>query len=75
MITHFFNPPRYMRLLELVASPETQSEFVKGIGQFADQRLGKGCVKCKDTPGSIANRIGFKLASLFILINPGVISC
>ena len=58
MITHFFNPPRYMRLLELVASSETQSELVKGIGQFADKSLGKGCVTCKDTPGFIANRIG-----------------
>ena len=58
IITHFFNPPRYMRLLELVAGPKTHPEFVDAVSQFADHRLGKGCVMCKDTPGFIANRIG-----------------
>jgi 3-hydroxyacyl-CoA dehydrogenase len=58
MITHFFNPPRYMRLLELVSSPATEPSFVDSISQFADIKLGKNCVTCKDTPGFIGNRIG-----------------
>ncbi|MEQ1557363.1 MAG: 3-hydroxyacyl-CoA dehydrogenase NAD-binding domain-containing protein [Methyloglobulus sp.] len=58
MITHFFNPPRYMRLLELVSSPATDPTFVKAVSQFADIKLGKNCVICKDTPGFIGNRIG-----------------
>ncbi|HEY9348866.1 MAG TPA: 3-hydroxyacyl-CoA dehydrogenase family protein, partial [Inquilinus sp.] len=58
LITHFFNPPRYMRLLELVTGPETDPALVADIRSFADLRLGKGVVDCKDTPGFIANRIG-----------------
>jgi len=58
MITHFFNPPRYMRLLELVSSPATAPTFVEAVSQFADIKLGKNCVICKDTPGFIGNRIG-----------------
>ena len=58
MITHFFNPPRYMRLLELVSSPNTNAKFIDTIRNFADIKLGKGCVECKDTTGFIANRIG-----------------
>lgn len=58
MITHFFNPPRYMRLLELVVSPELDQELFATVRDFADIKLGKGCVLCKDTPGFIANRIG-----------------
>ncbi|HLY55162.1 MAG TPA: 3-hydroxyacyl-CoA dehydrogenase NAD-binding domain-containing protein [Stellaceae bacterium] len=58
VITHFFNPPRYMRLLELVAGPETRAEAVAEASQFFDHRLGKGVVLCKDRPGFIANRIG-----------------
>ena len=58
MITHFFNPPRYMRLLELVSSSNTQPKFIETIRNFADIKLGKGCVECKDTTGFIANRIG-----------------
>lgn len=58
MITHFFNPPRYMRLLELVAPPELDQDLLKAVSSFADIQLGKGCVLCKDTPGFIANRIG-----------------
>ncbi len=58
MITHFFNPPRYMRLLELVSSTATDSTFVEAVSQFADSKLGKNCVTCKDTPGFIGNRIG-----------------
>lgn len=58
MITHFFNPPRYMRLLELVAGPETDQAALARIEDFCDRALGKGVVPCKDTPGFIANRIG-----------------
>ncbi len=58
LVTHFFNPPRYMRLLEVVAGKETRPEAVETIRAFADHRLGKSVVDCKDTPGFIANRIG-----------------
>ncbi len=58
LITHWFNPPRYMRLLEVVASPETDPELVARVGAFCDHRLGKTVVRAKDTPGFIANRIG-----------------
>ncbi|WP_305907829.1 3-hydroxyacyl-CoA dehydrogenase NAD-binding domain-containing protein [Methylomarinum sp. Ch1-1] len=58
LITHFFNPPRYMRLLELVTSSDLAPEALDRIRVFADQKLGKGCVLCHDTPGFIANRIG-----------------
>lgn len=57
-ITHFFNPPRYMRLLEIVAGEKTRPEAVAALEDFADRALGKGVVRCKDTPGFIANRIG-----------------
>ena len=57
-ITHFFNPPRYMRLLEVVRGPKTRPDLVERLREFADRRLGKGVVECKDTPGFIANRIG-----------------
>ena len=58
MITHFFNPPRYMRLLELVSSSVTQITIIKAVKKFAEIKLGKSCVECKDTTGFIANRIG-----------------
>ncbi|MGO1117302.1 3-hydroxyacyl-CoA dehydrogenase NAD-binding domain-containing protein [Rhodovibrionaceae bacterium A322] len=58
MITHFFNPPRYMRLLEVVPGPDTRQELFDVLSDFADRVLGKGVVECKDTPGFIANRIG-----------------
>jgi 3-hydroxyacyl-CoA dehydrogenase len=58
LITHFFNPPRYMRLMELVTGPETRADAVAAVAQVCDRRLGKGVVRCKDTPGFIANRIG-----------------
>jgi 3-hydroxyacyl-CoA dehydrogenase len=57
IITHFFNPPRYMRLLEIVPG-EAAPETVAPLRDFADRRLGKGVVVTKDTPGFIANRIG-----------------
>ncbi|MEE9251251.1 MAG: 3-hydroxyacyl-CoA dehydrogenase family protein, partial [Alphaproteobacteria bacterium] len=58
LITHFFNPPRYMRLLEVVAGEKTRAEALQAVRRFADLALGKGVVDCKDTPGFIANRIG-----------------
>ena len=58
LITHFFNPPRYMRLLEIVAGPRTREVAVKAVVEFADVGLGKGIVTCNDTPGFVANRIG-----------------
>lgn len=58
LITHFFNPPRYMRLLEIVAGPETRPEAVEAVATFADWKLGKSVVLCKDSPGFIANRLG-----------------
>jgi 3-hydroxyacyl-CoA dehydrogenase len=56
--THFFNPPRYMRLVEIIATPEADPEAVEAISQFADLRLGKEVVFARDTPNFIANRIG-----------------
>ncbi|OQX04343.1 MAG: 3-hydroxyacyl-CoA dehydrogenase [Thiothrix lacustris] len=58
MITHFFNPPRYMRLLEIVSSTQTDEDAVAKISHFCDHKLGKGVVTANDTPGFIANRIG-----------------
>ena len=58
LITHFFNPPRYMRLLEIVAGPETAPETVAAVAGFADVALGKSVVRCEDSPGFIANRLG-----------------
>ena len=58
LITHFFNPPRYMRLLELVAGASTRPEAADEVRSFCDRALGKGVVECKDTPGFIGNRIG-----------------
>ncbi|WP_041795767.1 3-hydroxyacyl-CoA dehydrogenase/enoyl-CoA hydratase family protein [Pararhodospirillum photometricum] len=58
LITHFFNPPRYMRLLEVVSGPATRPEAVEAVSRFADVRLGKSVVPCKDRPGFIANRLG-----------------
>ncbi len=56
--THFFNPPRYLRLLEIIPTPTTDPAVVERISQFADRRLGKGVVLAKDTPNFIANHIG-----------------
>ena len=56
--THFFNPPRYLHLVEVIPGAETDPAVVSFAGQFLDLRLGKGVVPCKDTPNFIANRIG-----------------
>src|SRR5690348_12227821 len=56
--THFFNPPRYMRLLEIIPTPEAEPAAIAAISHFCDLHLGKGIVVAKDTPNFIANRIG-----------------
>jgi 3-hydroxyacyl-CoA dehydrogenase len=56
--THFFNPPRYMRLLEIIPTPEADKAAIDAIAHFCDIRLGKGVVIAKDTPNFIGNRIG-----------------
>jgi len=58
LITHFFNPPRYMRLLEIVTGGETDPKIAAMVEGFADRAMGKSIVHAKDTPGFIANRIG-----------------
>ncbi len=58
VITHFFNPPRYMRLLEVVGGEKSRPEALEAVSRFADVRLGKSVVRCKDRPGFIANRLG-----------------
>lgn len=58
VITHFFNPPRYMRLLEVVGGAKTRPEALASVSRFADISLGKSVVRCKDRPGFIANRLG-----------------
>jgi 3-hydroxyacyl-CoA dehydrogenase len=55
--THFFNPPRYMKLLEVIPTGETNPEITDFVRDFAERRLGKGVVICKDTPNFIANRL------------------
>jgi 3-hydroxyacyl-CoA dehydrogenase len=56
--THFFNPPRYMRLLEIIPTPETERAAIDAVAHFCDLHLGKGIVHAKDTPNFIGNRIG-----------------
>lgn len=56
--THFFNPPRYLKLLEVIPTSDTAPEVVAAFTAFGERRLGKGIVLCKDTPNFIANRIG-----------------
>jgi len=56
--THFFNPPRYMRLVEIIATPETDAAAIEAVSAFTDLRLGKEVVFARDTPNFIANRIG-----------------
>ncbi|WAH35778.1 3-hydroxyacyl-CoA dehydrogenase/enoyl-CoA hydratase family protein [Alicyclobacillus dauci] len=56
--THFFNPPRYMKLLEIIPGPDTDPALIEDIRYFGERRLGKGIVIAKDTPNFIANRIG-----------------
>ncbi|MGD0515147.1 MAG: 3-hydroxyacyl-CoA dehydrogenase NAD-binding domain-containing protein [Terriglobales bacterium] len=56
--THFFNPPRYMRLLEIIPTPDTDRDAIDAVSRFCDIHLGKGIVLAKDTPNFIGNRVG-----------------
>src|SRR5271169_3305849 len=56
--THFFNPPRYMRLLEIIPTADTDRALIDAVAHFCDIHLGKGIVHAKDTPNFIGNRIG-----------------
>ena len=63
--THFFNPPRYMKLLEVIPTDSTADEVTEYMSRFCERDLGKGVVSCKDTPNFIANRVGiFSMASI-----------
>ncbi len=61
--THFFNPPRYLKLLEVIPTHDTLPAVVEAISRFGEFRLGKGIVPCKDTPNFIANRLAFGSAA------------
>jgi len=68
--THFFNPPRYLRLLEIIPTPDTDPSIIDFLMNYGDLYLGKTTVLCKDTPAFIANRIGvFGIMSLFGLVD------
>jgi 3-hydroxyacyl-CoA dehydrogenase len=68
--THFFNPPRYLKLLEIIPTPETSQEVIDFLMDYGKRFLGKNTVLCKDTPAFIANRIGvFSIMSLFHSVN------
>ena len=67
--THFFNPPRYLRLLEIIPTPKTNPEVVDFLMHFGDKFLGKTTVLCKDTPAFIANRVGvYSIMALLHLV-------
>ncbi len=71
--THFFNPPRYMYLIELIPTDTTRPDLVEFISDFAEYTLGKGIVRCKDTPNFIANRIGIfsVLHTIHVMLEEG----
>lgn len=67
--THFFNPPRYLRLLEIIPTPDSDPELVNFLMEFGSLQLGKTTVLCKDTPAFIANRIGvFSMMTMIALM-------
>ena len=68
--SHFFNPPRYLRLLEIIPTPDTDPEVIDFLIHYGDLYLGKTTVLCKDTPAFIANRIGvFSIMSIFHIMD------
>ena len=68
--THFFNPPRYLRLLEIIPTPDTDPAVVDFLLAYGDKRLGKATVLCKDTPAFIANRVGvYSIMHIFGLVD------
>ncbi len=74
MVTHFFNPPRYMKLLELVAGPDTSAEAKARAEQFGKEILGKGIVWAKDTPNFVGNRIGVQsmMTTIHLMLERGL---
>ena len=74
LITHFFNPPRYMKLLEIVAGPDTDAAALTRAEHFGREVLGKGIVRAKDTPNFIANRIGAHamMAAIQVMLERGL---
>lgn len=70
--THFFNPPRYLKLLEIIPTKDTSKDVIEFMAHFGEYRLGKGIVICKDTPNFIGNRVAFGTGAFaldFILNN------
>ena len=68
--THFFNPPRYLRLLEIIPTPDTDQDVVQFLLEYGDLYLGKTTVLCKDSPAFIANRVGvFSIMAIFKLMD------
>jgi 3-hydroxyacyl-CoA dehydrogenase len=68
--THFFNPPRYLRLLEIIPTPDTDPEVIQFLLEYGDLHLGKTTVLCKDSPAFIANRVGvFSIMTIFKLMD------
>lgn len=74
MVTHFFNPPRYMKLLELVAGPDTSPEAKQRAEEFGKEVLGKGIVWAKDTPNFVGNRIGVQsmMTTIHLMLERGL---
>src|SRR5215470_10555213 len=74
LIAHFFNPPRYMKLLELVAGADTSAEAKARVEQFGREQLGKGIVWAKDTPNFIGNRIGLQsmMTAIHLMLERGL---
>ena len=74
LVMHFFNPVRYMKLLELVAGPDTAADVLDGVRRFGENTLGKGVVFGKDTPNFIGNRIGVHamLSAIHLMIEEGL---
>ncbi len=72
--THFFNPPRYMKLLEVIPAADTAPDVLEAVGEFARMRLGKGIVPAKDTPNFIANRVGVHavMVTLQVMLDMGL---
>jgi len=67
--THFFNPPRYLQLLEIIPTPSTNPEVIDFLMDYGSRYLGKKTVLCKDTPAFIANRVGvYSIMSLFHIV-------
>jgi len=64
--THFFNPPRYMKLLEVIPTSETDPKITEFVRDFAERKLGKGVVICKDTPNFIANRMASIIGAMLV---------